>query len=173
MRSQFLLVPAAVALASAPAMGLDVSTMEAAQARLYPNATLIPVPFKLTPEQVDKLKNDYDVPVMHAEVKAWRASTGGWLYLDQVFGLNDIVTYLVAIDDKGAITGLEMLACAEGFCDLNAPEWRTQVVGKKTGKWVPKETFTNISGATLTTLHVSEGMKKMLAINALYTPKKK
>ena len=173
MRSQFLLIPAAVVLASAPAVGLDLSTLEAAQARLYPNATFIPVAFKLTLDQMDRLKADYDVPVMRSDVRAWRVSTGGWLYLDQVFGLNDTVTYLLAIDDKGAVTGLEILVCVEGFCDLTAPEWRAQAIGKKTGKWVPKETFTNISGATLTTMHVSEGIKKVLAINALYTPKKK
>jgi hypothetical protein len=173
MRSQLLFMPAAVVLAAAPAVGLDYQTLEAAQGKLFPNATFIPATFSMTGDQVEQLRAEYNVPVMRPEVRVWRVSTGGWLFLDQVFGLNDTVTYLAGIDDRGTVTGIEILVCVEGFCDLAAPEWRAQLVGKKFGKWVPKDEVTNISGATLTTMHVTEGVKKLLAIHALYMPKKR
>ncbi len=171
MRAQLLLVPAALVLASAPAVGLDVQTLEAAQARLFPKATLIPMGFTLSSDQAEQIKSEYEVPVMHREVKAWRASTGGWLFLDQVFGLQDTISYLVAVSDTGTLIGTEVLVCAEGFCDIATPQWRAQFVGKKQGKWSPTSEISNISGATLSASHVAEGVKKVLAIHARFMPK--
>ncbi len=172
MRSQLLLVPAALVLAAAPAIGLDFQTLEAGQKNLFPNATFVPLGFTLSEDQLEKLKTDYEVPVMHREVKAWKVSTGGWLFLDQVYGLNDTISYLIAITDKGVVSGIEVLVCVEGFCDVAAPEWHRQFVGKKEGKWVPKADIKNISGSTLSAMHIAEGVKKTLAIHAKFMPKK-
>ena len=172
MRSQMLLVPAALVLASAPAIGLDYQTLEAGQKALFPNATFIPLGFTLSEDQLEKLKTDYEVPVMHREVKAWKVSTGGWLFLEQVYGVNDTISYLVGIDDKGVVIGTEVLVCVEGFCDIATPEWRREFLGKKEGKWVPKTEIKNISGSTLSAMHMAEGVKKTLAIHAKFMPKK-
>jgi hypothetical protein len=173
MRSRLLLIPTAVVLAASPAAGLDFETLAAGQANLFPNANLIPIDFSLTDPQVDRLQNEVGVPVLHPQVKVWKASTGGWLFLDQVYGLNDIITYLVALDDKGAVRGVEILVCVEGFCDISTREWRAQFTGKKMNGFDPKAQISNISGETLSATHVAQGVKKVLAIHAMFMPEKK
>jgi hypothetical protein len=171
MRSKLLFVPAAVMALSGPAAGSDLLTVEAAQERLFPGEKLISADFKLSPEQFEQLKAEYKVPALRPAFKAWRAPDGSWLFLDQVYGLNDIVTYMVAVDSASNVRGVEVLVCAEGFCDIAEPKWHTQLVGKAHGKWTPADEVTNISGATLSTVHVTEGIKKILAIHARYLPK--
>lgn len=167
MRFQFLMIPAAIVAVATPAAALKYQELAAAQEKLYPGATLTPADFTLTAEQVNQLNTEFAVPVMHAETRAWRASTGGWLFLDQVYGLNDVVTYLLAISDQGAVTGLEVLVCVEGFCEIGEPAWKNQFLGKKHSGDLIAETR-QISGSTLSTMHVTEGVKKMLAVEALF-----
>ncbi|HPF24994.1 MAG TPA: FMN-binding protein [Steroidobacteraceae bacterium] len=170
MYSRFLLVPAAAVVFVQPAVALDIQTLAAAQQRLFPGATLVPADFSLSPENFERLKRIYQVPALRPAVKAWRVAEGGWLFLDQVYGLNDIVTYLVAVNADGAVKGIEILVCAEGYCGVTLPEWRAEFVGKTHGKWHPSEAVTNISGTTLSSTHIAEGVKKILAIHARFLP---
>ena len=163
--------PAAIVAAVAPAQGMTLKALEAGKAALYGETALSEVNFTLTRDQVRELKEKFQVPVMHPETKAWRTSDGAWLYLDQVFGLNDVVTYLVAIDRRGSVTGIEVLVCAEGFCDIALPDWTKQFLGKRHRDKVIGE-ISNISGSTLSAVHITEGVKKILAIHNQYAPKK-
>lgn len=172
MRSQLFLVPAALIAAATPAFAMEQQSLADAQARLFPGATLTPVDFTLAPEQVERIKQDYKVPFLRPAFKAWRASNGDMLFLDQVYGLNDIVTYVIAVDKKNVVKGIEILVCAEGFCDISEEKWKSKFRGRTAGKWDSTEGIV-ISGATLSCVHVSEGIKKMLAINALYLSKGK
>jgi len=170
MHARLLLVPATAVAISAPAVGMQLQSLEAAQLRLCPGATLTPADFRLTDDQYEQLKGEFHVPVMRPAVKAWRVSTGGWLFLDQVYGLNDVITYLVAISDDSKVRGIEILVCSEGFCGIAAPEWRAEFVGKTPGNWNPPEAVTNVSGASLYTVNVTEGVKKLLIIQARFLP---
>ena len=105
--NRLLLVPAVTLVAAQYAVASDFQTLEQAQQRLYPGVKLTPADFKLTPEQFAQLKAEYKVPSFRPQVKAWRVEGGGWLFLDQVYGLNDVVTYLVGIGDDGRLRGLD------------------------------------------------------------------
>lgn len=169
-RAHLRLVPAMV-LASLPAArALDLQSLEQGQQQLFPGRKLTPADFKLTPEQYARLKSDYRVPAMRPAVKAWQVEGGGWLYLDQVWGLNDIVTYLAAVSDDGRLLGIEVLVCAESYCEQYTPAWRGQLVGRTAGNWDPTQAVTIVSGATLSCTHVAEGVKKLLAIHGRYRP---
>jgi len=170
MRARFLLVPAAVLALSQPAVSRadEYQTLPAVQQRLFPGQQLQPADFKLTPEQFKQLKAEYKVPAMRPAFKAWRAPDGGWLFLDQVFGLNDVVTYVVAVGPAGQVRGIELLTCAEGFCDIFTPEWRAQLGRQVHGKWDVRSAAPIISGATYSSIHIIEGVKKILAIHARY-----
>jgi hypothetical protein len=172
MRSQLLLVPAALVLASGTAAALNFQTLESGQARIFPGARFAPVDFTLTDAQVEALRKVYGVPVKHRQIKAWRVSTGGWLFLDQVFGLDDTISYLVGISPQATVVGVEILVCVQGFCDIATPEWKSQFVGRREGKWVPQSEIRNISGSTLSAMHVAEGVKKTLAIHARFMPRR-
>jgi hypothetical protein len=171
MRFRFLLLPAACLAIGEPAAADMIETVEAGRAALYPGASFTPADFTLTDDQVDRLKSNYQVPLMRPAIKAWRVSTGGMLFLDQVYGLNDVVTYLVGVGDDGAVQGIEILACNQDFCGIAKPEWRAEFVGKTAGRWDPATAVTAISGASNSSTHVAEGVKKILAIHAKFLPK--
>ncbi len=172
MYSRLILVPAAiVAMAPATTAADQLQTLEAAQQRLVARGDkLTPADFKLTPEQFERLKAEYDVPSFRPAVRAWRLASGGWLFLDQVYGLNDVITYLAAIGKDGKVRGIEILTCAEGYCDLYTREWRASFAGLAHGKWEPRDTVPMVSGSTLSSSHVAEGVKKLLAIHARFLP---
>lgn len=167
---RLVLMPVAMLATAIPAAAEERMSLAVAQQKLFPGAKLTPADFKLTPEQYARLKREYDVPAFRPAVRAWRADGAGWLYLDQVYGLNDIVTYLLAIGNDGKVQGLEVLVCADGYCDLYTPEWLGRLKGRAHGRWPPAEVVTMVSGATLSCMHVAEGVKKMLAIHARFKP---
>jgi len=159
-------------VASAPIAGAyDLQTIEEAQQRLYPDAKLSPFEFRLTPEQFSQLKNEYKVPAFRPLFRGWNVEGGGCIYIDQVYGLNDIVTYLIAIGTDSKVRGVEILTCADGYCDLYAPQWRGALVGLAHGRWDPTKTVPMVSGSTLSATHVAEGVKKILAVHARYRSK--
>lgn len=169
-RTHLRLLPA-VLLALAPAAhAFDLQSLEEAQQKLYPGRRLVPADFKLSPEQYSRLKADFHVPAMRPAFKAWQVEGGGWLYLDQVWGRDDIVTYLAAVSEQGQLLGIEVLVCAEGYCDPFTRQWRTQLSGRTAGNWEPTDAVTVVSGATLSCTHVAEGVKKILAIHARFRP---
>jgi hypothetical protein len=176
MHARLLLVPAAIVVAAAaPQMSAadQLQTLEAGLQRLAPKQKLTPVEFKLTPAQFEQLKEDYDVPALRPQVRGWRVGkSGAWIFMDQVYGLNDIVTYLVAIDRAGKVSGVEILTCAEGYCELYTNEWRASFTGTTHGRWQPSDVAPIVSGSTLSSTHVAEGVKKMLAIHARFMPAK-
>ena len=59
-----------------PAEAYEQQTLQEAQQRLAPGATLTPADFRLSPEQHAQLKQSYKVPSLRPAVKAWRVSTG-------------------------------------------------------------------------------------------------
>lgn len=171
MQFKFFLVPAIAMTVAAGAHGEDLQSLEDAMERIYPKENLLPADFKLDSSDYRRLKLEYDVPSIRPQVKAWKTGTGDWLFLDQVYGLNDIVTYILGVDAEGSVTGLEILTCEEGFCDsVFTTEWRAQMAKSTHGYWMPQEVVPLISGATLSTTHVAEGVKKLLAIHARYLP---
>ncbi|MFM8517486.1 MAG: hypothetical protein ACKODA_06350 [Nevskiaceae bacterium] len=170
MHHRLLLVPAMAIVAAQYAPAYELQTLEEAQQRLYPNAKLTPFEFKLSPEQFTQLKFEYKVPAFRPLFRGWKVESGGWLYIDQVYGLNDIVTYLIAIGADGKCRGIEVLTCADGYCDLYTPQWRNTLVGLEHGRWDPTRTIPMVSGSTLSATHVAEGVKKMLAVHTRYRP---
>ncbi|MDO8864187.1 FMN-binding protein [Haliea sp. E1-2-M8] len=171
VKFKFLVIPAVALVASVVAEADQLQSFEDAKERIYPGQSLKSADFTLSDSDYIRLKFDYKVPSLRPLVKVWRTDSGDWLFLDQVYGLNDIVTYLLGVDSAGNITGLEVLTCAEGFCEsLYTEQWVGQMSKVRHGRWMPEEVVPIISGATLSTTHVAEGVKKLLAIHARYLP---
>ncbi|MEZ5458279.1 MAG: FMN-binding protein [Steroidobacteraceae bacterium] len=173
MRAHLLLVPAAMVAAAVPQVCAadQLQALDAGLQRLARGQAIKPLQFTLNAAQFERIKSEYDVPALRPTVRAWHAAgSDTWIFLDQVYGLNDIVTYLVAVDASGKVSGLEVLTCAEGYCDLYTNEWRAHFTGVSHGKWQPAEVVPIVSGATLSSTHVAEGVKKILAIHARFLP---
>lgn len=155
---------AGVVLAGGPAYATVYLSVEQAQAVLFPGATFQPDPRTLTEDQAKAIARASGVDVRSKQVKAWRASTGGWFLVDEVVGKHDYIPFALALDDKGAVRGVEILEYREAYGDqIRAPEWRRQFTGKAPGtKLQLDKNIRNVSGATLSCKHVTDGVERLL-----------
>ena len=100
----------------------------------------------------------------------------GWLIVDQVIGKTDIITFALALGPDGAVTSLEILEYREAHgSEVRLPAWRRQFVGRQTKDPVRLGSdIRNISGATLSCRHVTEGVRRLLTLyeQVLRTPVK-
>ncbi len=169
MRHRFMLVPIVSVVASAPAFATTYLTVEQAQALMFPGVALTPDFRTLTADQVKAIEKTSGVNVLSRGLKAWRAVGGGWFIVDQVVGKHEFITFALAIDKDGAVKDVEILDYRETYGDqVRTPEWRAQFVGKRHGaKLKLTDDIKNISGATLSCLHVTDGVKRLLATHAL------
>jgi len=100
--------------------------------------------------------------------KIWRASAGaqnlGWLLVDQVVGKSELITYSLALDQRGAVLAVEVLDYRESHGgEIRLAGWRKQFVGKTVADPVELNSdIKNISGATLSSRHVTEGVRRLL-----------
>ena len=165
MKSNLIFLPlAGIVLAGGPAYATVYLSMEQAQAVLFPGATLQPTPQTLTDAQAKAIAHTSGVDVRSKQIKAWRASTGGWLIVDEVVGKHEYIPFALALDDNGAVKGVEILEYREAYGDqIRNPEWRKQFVGKTLGtKLQLDKNIRNVSGATLSCKHVTDGVERLL-----------
>lgn len=165
MRSRLFFLPlAGVVLAAGPAYATVYLSVEQAQALLFPGATFQPAPHTLTDEQAKAIARASGVDVRSRQLKAWRASTGGWFLVDEVVGKHEYIPFALALDDKGTVKGVEILEYREAYGDqIRNPGWRQQFVGKVPGVRLQLEkNIRNISGATLSCKHLTDGVERLL-----------
>jgi len=163
------LVLPATALVAAPAAATTYFTVEQAQQQLLPGQALTPVAVTLTPAQAKAIEQASGVRVRENALKVWHAANGGWFYVDQVLGKHELITYALALDAQGAVTGVEILDYRETYGGaVRNPKWRAQFTGKKYGAPLKLDAdIVNLSGATLSSAHVTDGVRRLLATHAL------
>ena len=161
------LIPAA--LLGSPIAGHAIVYLSAEQAQqaIFPGASMTPVPVKLTPEQKKAIAEASGVRQRGDSVKAWRAGGGGWLFVDEVLGKHEFITIAVGITAGGAVKGIEIMEYRETYGDqVRGAKWRAQFTGKtRVATLKLDEDIKNISGATLSSRHVAEGVKRLLALH--------
>jgi Na+-translocating ferredoxin:NAD+ oxidoreductase RnfG subunit len=88
----------------------------------------------------------------------------GWIIVDRVIGKAELITYSLAIDAAGAVSSLEVLDYRETHGgEIRLPAWRKQFVGKTARDPVQLDSdIRNISGATLSSRHVTDGAHRLL-----------
>ncbi len=169
MNSRLLLIPLSTMAAVSPAYAVTYLSLDQAQALMFPGALLTPASKTLSAEQVSAVEKASGVKMTSPQVQAWRSADGGWFLLDQVIGKHDLISYALALDASGVIRQVEILDYRESYGgEIRVPAWRKQFVGKKSGApLLLDDDIKNISGATLSCRHVTEGIRKMLAIYAV------
>jgi hypothetical protein len=166
MKSRFLLMPLAPFVApGGPAYATVYLSVEQAQALMFPGATLQPDARTLTNEQAKAIEHASGVNVRSKQLKLWRASTGGWFIVDEVVGKHEFIPFALGLDDAGAVKAIEILEYREAYGgEIRAPEWRKQFLGKQPGSRLQlNKSVRNISGATLSCKHITDGVNRLLA----------
>ncbi len=162
------LAPIAAAVA-APAYAATYMTVPQAQQTMFAGQTLTAVPLTLSKQQIKDIEKRGNVRVREPQLKLWRASGGGWFYLDQVLGKHEFITYAVAINADGSVRSIEILDYRETYgSEIRNPKWRAQFEGKRVGAPLKLEgDIVNLSGATLSCRHIADGVRRLLHTHAI------
>ena len=101
---------------------------------------------------------------LEATISVWRVSGGGWFIVDKVLGKHELITYAVGLERDGSVRGIEILEYRESHGgEIRDAAWRRQFEGKRAGDPLKLERdIRNISGATLSCRHVTDGIKRLL-----------
>ncbi len=152
------------------AYGAQYLTVAQAQRALFPAATsFVERKLDLSAEQVRRIEARARARWRLQRQRVWEATAAdqplGYVIVDQVYGKHEFITYAVAIDLAGKISAVEILEYRESYGgEVRNPQWRAQFVGKRSGDAVELDKdIRNISGATLSCQHVTEGIRRNLA----------
>ncbi|WP_010112777.1 FMN-binding protein [Acinetobacter sp. P8-3-8] len=144
-------------------------TAEQAQKLMFPSATMKKIAVHLTDEQVKSLKKSSGIFYAFKANQVYKSSDGGWLVIDQVLGKHEMITYAVALTAKGVVKQVEILEYNESYGgQVRDESWRQQFVGKTSSSPLAlNKDIKNISGATLSSRHVTDGVKRILQFHDL------
>jgi Na+-translocating ferredoxin:NAD+ oxidoreductase RnfG subunit len=146
------LIPAGAAVAHV-AVAAQYMTVDDAQKAAFPAATqFVPVALADTTAKVFDARNG-DVHL-------------GFLIVDQVIGKSEMITYSLALDANGAVLALEILDYRESHGgEVRLAGWRRQFIGKTAAEPPAfNRDIKNISGATLSCRHLTEGVQRLLQL---------
>jgi Na+-translocating ferredoxin:NAD+ oxidoreductase subunit G len=145
-------------------------TVEQARKIAFPNATRFEEQtLRFSAEQRAAIEAKSGVPVKIEGNKVTYAYEDarllGVLFVDHVLGKHEIIDYSVAISPEGEVLGIEILEYRESYgYEIRGAKWRKQFVGKKpTAPLRLNKDIYNISGATMSCRHVTEGTRRVLA----------
>jgi FMN-binding domain len=166
MKSRLIFLPlAGVVIAGGPAYATVYLSVEQAQAILFPGATFQSDVRTITDVQAKAIEHASGVNVRSKQLKVWKVSTGGWFIVDEVVGKHEFIPFALGLDSKGAVRGLEILEYREAYGgQIRDPDWRKQFLAKESGTRLQLDkNIRNISGATLSSKHVTDGVQRLLA----------
>ncbi len=169
MRSRLFWLVAAPAAIIVPGAHAEVyMTLEQAQAQMFPGATFAPDFRTLTDAQADQIEKLSGENVRNKEIKIWKVSTGGWFIADEVVGKHEFIPTALALNADGTVKDIEILEYREAYgSQIRDPAWRAQFTGKRNGDTLTlTQDIKNISGATLSSRHITGGVKRLLATYA-------
>ncbi|MGB8400491.1 FMN-binding protein [Bradyrhizobium sp.] len=145
---RYTLPAAAMMSIASPAYAVQYLSIEQAQKQAFPSATRF---------------------IEMQAGRVWKAEAGGqvagFFIFDRVVGKHLFIDYAVALTPGGAVHSVEILQYRESYGgEIRGPGWLAQFVGK-TGDSALKVNgdIRNIAGATLSSMHVTEGVKRVLA----------
>ncbi len=170
-----VLAASTVLLAAAPSSAFAVTYMSAEQAAtlMFPDADAFDDrTVTLDAAQLKQL----DAQGVRGRSAAWSVrvarkagETLGYVIVDDVIGKFELISYAVGIGNDGTVKQVEILAYREshGF-EIRLPAWRRQFVGKgASASMRVGDDIANISGATLSCTHVTDGVRRILAVVAM------
>ena len=138
---------AALAVATTPVHAVRFMTVEQSQRLSFPSATHF--------EEIGPL--------------VWNVrdegQTKGKYVIDHVIGKHLYIDYAVALTPSGGVHAVEILQYRESYGgEIRSPSWLAQFVGKTSGSSLKiNGDIRNIAGATLSSTHITEGVKRVLA----------
>ena len=161
-------------LSEGSAFATQYLSAEEAQRVMYSEATQFkPVPLSLNTEQMRQVEALSSLPARSVQwrvISAWQGDKLlGYIVQDDVIGKYELISYAVAVLPDATVKQIEIMAYREshGFEIRNAA-WRKQFVGKTLAQPIKTgDDIALISGATLSCSHVTDGVRRIVAVLAV------
>jgi FMN-binding protein len=164
--NKWLLMPAAVLAAPVCVYAAQYLTVEQAQRAIFPGAEFTPAFITISDAQRKEIERRTGVNVRVRDQRVWRVSTGGFFIVDEVVGKHELITYAMGLNSDGSVRQIEIMDYRESYgYEIRNEVWRRQFIGKRDGDALKLEVdILNISGATLSCRHITDGIKRLLAL---------
>jgi Na+-translocating ferredoxin:NAD+ oxidoreductase RnfG subunit len=136
-----------------------------AQKAIFGNAKMTKNFVTLTKNQMEQIKDKSGMDVRHdGEIKMWNVEGGSTFIIDEVLGKHEFITYAIGINKDGSVKGIEIMNYNETYgYQIREESWRKQFIGKTAAdKFKLNSDIKNISGATLSCKHISDGVRRVL-----------
>jgi hypothetical protein len=141
-------------------------TVEQAQQAIFPGAAFIPAFVTINDAQRKEIERRTGVNVRARDQRVWRVSSGGFFIVDEVVGKHELITYATGLNADGSVRQIEIMDYRESYgYEIRNEAWRRQFVGRRDSDPLKLDAdIQNISGATLSCRHVTEGVRRLLAL---------
>ena len=146
-------------------------TVEQAQKAIFENAqSFQQVAITLTLDQISKIKSAASTGTPIPDKKIWQVIEAdkliGWFIVDEVFGKHEFITYAVGINLDGTVRMIDVMDYRETYgYQVREATWRQQFVGKNAASSLKLNNgIDNISGATLSSKHLADGVKRVMTM---------
>lgn len=166
MKAEFVFVALPISALVAPsAFAVRYFDVEQAQQAIFPGKSFTAMPVKLTGSQRKAIQEASGIRVLRDEQQVWRVSSGGWFIVDEVVGKHEFITYAAGLNGDGSVKQIEIMDYRETYGgQIRDQKWRAQFVGKTSKSTLKLDSdIKNISGATLSCRHITDGVKRILA----------
>src|ERR1700680_2897143 len=165
-------MPAVAAIAiTQPVQAVQYLTIGAAQKLAFPSATrFLEAHVVYRSADIEAIQRISGQPVRTRGEQVWKAFSGdrliGFFILDYVIGKHLVIDYSVSLEPDGRVRRVDVLEYRESYGgEIRNASWLAQFVGKTSGSTLEvNKDIRNISGATLSSRHVTEGVKRVLAL---------
>lgn len=165
------ILPAAIGVTvPLPSYAVQYLTVPAAQKLCFPESDqFVAAHIRFTPAQIKAIEAASGQKQLLRGQEIWHAMKGGQLegffIVDYVIGKHLVIDYAVALSPNGSVKQIEILNYRESYGgEIRNPDWRKQFVGKTpSSHFALNDGITNISGATLSCRHMTEGVRRVLA----------
>jgi hypothetical protein len=131
---------------------------------LFPGIKMEPRWMDLSPDEIKTINKTSGQKPLSLRTRVFWGPNKEALIIDRVLGKHDFITYAVAIEPEGKVKGIEIMDYRETYgYQIREAAWRRHFAGKtakdalKLNKDIP-----NISGATLSSKHVTDGVRRVL-----------
>jgi hypothetical protein len=149
----------------------DYLSVDAAQKAIYPDADAFSeMVVTQSAAQIQTLLTQAGPQPQHGTIRIFKAArdgaTLGHVFVDEVIGRENLITYAIGIDTDGTLRNLEILSYRESHGgEIRNPAWRAQFDHRRALDQLRFRTdIKNISGATLSSEHVTQGVRWLLAL---------
>jgi Na+-transporting NADH:ubiquinone oxidoreductase subunit NqrC len=171
MRYQHWIALTACAVCT-PVFATQYLSEEQAQKLMFADATAFREQnLALTLAQMQEVEKLAGLPARSVNWRVFAAYRGetllGYVVLDNVLGKFELISYAVAVNPDASVRQIEVLTYRESHGgEIRLPAWRRQFVGKTAqgGGLAVGDGIANISGATISCKHLTDGVRRIAAV---------